>query len=32
MQSKVTTKEPEARIYAGIDVCKARLDIHLHPI
>lgn len=32
MQGKVTTEETMPAVYAGIDVCKARLDVHLHPI
>lgn len=32
MQGKVTTEEAMMPVYAGIDVCKERLDIHLHPL
>lgn len=32
MQDKVPTEETMSPVYAGIDVCKDRLDIHLHPI
>src|SRR3954453_11185525 len=31
MQGKVTT-EAMAAVYVGIDVCKERLDVHLHPL
>jgi transposase len=32
MQGKVTTEEAMVPVYAGIDVCKEHLDIHLHPL
>jgi transposase len=32
MQGKITSVRAEAAVYAGIDVCKARLDVYLHPI
>ena len=32
MQGKVTTEEAMLRIYVGIDVCKERLDVYLHPL
>ena len=31
MQGKVKQSAP-AQLYVGIDVCKAHLDIYLHPI
>ena len=30
MQDKVTTEEAMLPVYAGIDACKERLDVHLH--
>jgi transposase len=32
MQGKVTTEDAMPRIYVGIDVCKERLDVYLHPL
>lgn len=32
MQGKVTTEEAMPPVYAGIDVCKERLDVYLHPL
>lgn len=32
MQGKVTTEAAMAAVYVGIDVCKERLDVHLHPL
>jgi transposase len=32
MQGKVTTDDAKPRVYAGIDVCKAHLDIYLFPL
>lgn len=32
MQGKVRTEEAMAPVYAGIDVCKERLDVYLHPL
>ena len=32
MQGKVSPERSAMRIYVGIDVCKARLDVHLHPL
>ena len=32
MQGKVSSERSAIRIYVGIDVCKARLDVYLHPI
>jgi transposase len=32
MQGKVTTEDAMAPVYAGIDVCKERLDVYLHPL
>jgi transposase len=32
MQGKVMTEEAMAAVYAGIDVCKERLDVYLHPL
>ena len=32
MQGKVTTEEAMAPVYAGIDVCKERLDVCLDPL
>lgn len=32
MQGKVMTEEAMLPVYAGIDVCKERLDVHLHPL
>lgn len=32
MQGKVTTEEAMPAVYAGIDVCKERLDVHLSPL
>jgi transposase len=32
MQGKVTTEDAKPRVYGGIDVCKERLDVYLHPL
>jgi transposase len=32
MQGKVLPGQSATRVYVGIDVCKARLDVFLHPI
>ena len=32
MQGKMTSVRAEHAVYAGIDVCKAWLDVYLHPI
>ena len=32
MQGKVTTEDAMAPVYGGIDVCKERLDVYLHPL
>jgi transposase len=32
MQGKVTTEDAMAPVYCGIDVCKERLDVYLHPL
>jgi transposase len=32
MQGKVMTEDAMAAVYAGIDVCKERLDVYVHPI
>ena len=32
MQAKALPEGAQAPIYLGIDVCKARLDAHLHPV
>lgn len=32
MQGKVMPNEAESEVYVGIDVCKAWLDVYLHPI
>jgi len=32
MQGKVMTDNAMPRVYAGIDVCKDRLDIYIHPL
>jgi len=32
MQDKVMTEKAMAAVYVGIDVCKERLDVYLHPI
>lgn len=32
MQGKVMPNEAESEVYIGIDVCKAWLDVYLHPI
>ena len=32
MQGKVTTEDAMSPVYVGIDVCKERLDVYLHPI
>jgi len=32
MQGKVITEDAMAAVYAGIDVCKERLDVYLHPL
>ena len=31
MQGKVMPNEAESEVYVGIDVCKAWLDVYLHP-
>lgn len=31
MQGKVMTEAAMPRVYVGIDVCKERLDVHVHP-
>jgi transposase len=31
MQGKVMTEDAMAAVYVGIDVCKERLDVYLHP-
>jgi transposase len=31
MQDKVMTEDAMAAVYVGIDVCKERLDVYLHP-
>jgi hypothetical protein len=36
-KSRMQDKEPsqqsaKARVYIGNDVCKARLDVHIHPL
>jgi transposase len=32
MQGKVMSEQAMAAVYVGIDVCKERLDVYLHPI
>ena len=32
MQGKVMTEAAMPRVYVGIDVCKERLDVHVHPL
>lgn len=32
MQGKMLDRSAATQVYAGIDVCKAWLDVHLHPI
>lgn len=33
MQGKsLRERSAESRVYVGIDVCKDRLDVHLHPL
>ena len=32
MQGKVKTEDAKPRVYGGIDVCKERLDVYLHPL
>jgi transposase len=32
MQGKVPLEPSATRVYVGIDVCKERLDVHIHPI
>lgn len=32
MQGKVTSKPDATPLYVGIDVCKERLDVYLHPL
>jgi transposase len=32
MQGKVTTEQAMLQVYVGIDVCKERLDVYIHPI
>jgi transposase len=32
MQGKVTTEAAMSPVYGGIDVCKERLDVYLHPL
>ncbi len=32
MQGKMTSVEAGPAVYAGVDVCKAWLDVYLHPI
>lgn len=32
MQGKVLPERSAAQVYVGIDVCKARLDIYIHPL
>ena len=32
MQDKVMTDDVTPPVYGGIDVCKERLDVHLHPL
>jgi transposase len=31
MQGKVSPEQNATRVYVGIDVCKARLDVYIHP-
>jgi len=32
MQGKVPPERSATRVYVGIDVCKARLDVYIHPV
>jgi transposase len=32
MQGKVSPEPSATRVYVGIDVCKARLDVYIHPV
>lgn len=32
MQGKVSPERSATRVYVGIDVCKARLDVYFHPL
>ena len=32
MQGKVLPERSATQVYVGIDVCKAKLDVYIHPL
>ncbi len=32
MQGKVSPEPNATQVYVGVDVCKERLDVYLHPV